>query len=89
MLGMIAMASVDEHVQALLKLPLEDRARVVQLLLDSLDEEPVDGDDAKRRIEQAWAVEIERRLSRIEAGQATLVSMDEAVMRLQRAARGR
>lgn len=82
------MASVDEHVQALLKLPLEDRARVVQLLLDSLDEEPVDGDDATRRVEQAWAVEIERRLSRIEAGQAKLVSMDEAVTRLQRAARG-
>lgn len=80
------MASVDEHVEALLKLPLEDRARAVQLLLESLDEEPVDA-DARRRVEQAWVAEIERRLSRIEAGQAKLVPMDEAVMRLQRAAR--
>ena len=78
------MASVDEHVEALLKLPLEDRARAVQLLLESLDEEPVDA-DARRRVEQAWVAEIERRLSRIEAGQAKLVPMDEAVMRLQRA----
>ena len=78
------MASVEEHVQALLRLPSEDRARAVQLLLESLDEEPKDPE-----VEQAWAVEIERRLSRIDAGQAKLVSMDEAVMRLQRAARGR
>ena len=73
------MASVEEHVQALLQLPSEDRARAVQLLLESLDEEP----------QEAWSVEIERRLSRSKAGQAKLVSMDEAVMRLQRAARGR
>jgi putative addiction module component (TIGR02574 family) len=53
-------------------------------LLDSLDDELEDV-----VVEQAWALEIERRLARIEAGQAKLVSMDEAVMRLQRAARGR
>jgi hypothetical protein len=103
------MASVEEHVQALLQLPSEDRARAVQLLLESLDRDPedpeadarcaaeligraravIDGtDEVKHRVEQAWAVEIERRLSRIDAGQAKLVSMDEAVIRLQRAARG-
>jgi putative addiction module component (TIGR02574 family) len=78
------MASVEEHVQALLKFPAGDRARAATQLLDSLDDEVEDP-----RAEQAWAVEIERRLAKIEAGQATLVSMDEAVMRLQRAARGR
>lgn len=81
------MASAEEHVQALLKLPVKDRARAAQLLLESLDGEPEDP-KTDSRVEQAWAVEIERRLSRIEAGQAKLVSMDEAVMRLQRAARG-
>jgi putative addiction module component (TIGR02574 family) len=78
------MASVEEHVRALLKLPAEDRARAARQLLDSLDDD-VEGP----RPEQAWAVEIERRLSRIDAGEAKLVSMDEAVMGLQRAARGR
>ena len=82
------MASVEDHVRALLKLPAEDRARAAKLLLESLDEEP-DDRSGDVRVEQAWAVEIERRLSRIDAGEAKLVSMDEAVMRLQRAARGR
>jgi putative addiction module component (TIGR02574 family) len=77
-------ASAEDHVQALLKLPPEDRARAARQLLDSLDDELEDV-----VVEQAWALEIERRLARIEAGQAKLVSMDEAVMRLQRAARGR
>jgi hypothetical protein len=102
-------ASAEDHVQALLQLPSEDRARAIQLLLESLDGEPkdpeaearraaelawraravIDGtDEVKHRVEQAWAVEIERRLSRIDAGQAKLVSVDEAVIRLQRAARG-
>ena len=78
------MASVDEHVHALLKFPPEGRARAASQLLDSLDDETEDPG-----AEQAWAVEIGRRLARIEAGQAKLVSVDEAVMRLQRAARGR
>jgi putative addiction module component (TIGR02574 family) len=58
-----------------------DRVRAARQLLDSLDDEVEDP-----RAEQSWAVEIERRLARIEAGQAKLVAMDEAVMRLQRAA---
>jgi hypothetical protein len=45
------MASVEEHVQALLQLPTGDRARAVQLLLESLDEELKDPE-----VEQAWAV---------------------------------
>jgi hypothetical protein len=34
------MAHADEHIQALLKLPTEERARVAKLLLDSLDQAP-------------------------------------------------
>lgn len=78
------MASAEDHVQALRELPPEGRARAARPLLDSLDSEVEDP-----RAEQAWAVEIERRLARIEAGQAKRVPMEEAVMRLQRAARGR
>lgn len=77
------MARAEEHIQELLKLPVEDRANAAKLLLDSLDGEP-DAD-----AEDAWALEIERRLAKIEAGEAKLVPMDEAVARLHRAARGR
>jgi len=77
------MARAEEHIQELLKLPVEDRAHAAKLLLDSLDGD-VDPD-----AEDAWSVEIERRLAKIEAGEAKLVPMDEAVARLHRAARGR
>ena len=77
------MARAEEHIEELLKLPVEDRAHAAKLLLDSLDGD-VDPD-----AEDAWALEIERRLARIEAGESKLLSMDEAVARLHRAARGR
>ena len=52
-------------------------------LVESLDGE-IDNDS-----EEAWAAEIERRLAKIDAGQAKLLSMDDAVARLHRAARTR
>ncbi|MBA3394772.1 MAG: addiction module protein [Deltaproteobacteria bacterium] len=77
------MVRAEEHIQELLKLPVEDRANAAKLLLDSLDGE------ADPDAEGEWALEIERRLAKIEAGEAKLVPMDEAVTRLHRAARGR
>ena len=76
------MARAEEHIQELLKLPVEDRAHAAKLLLDSLDGE-VDAD-----AEEAWAAEIERRLAKIQAGEAKLISATDAVARVQRAARG-
>jgi putative addiction module component (TIGR02574 family) len=76
------MARAEEHLQALLMLPVEDRAHAAKLLLDSLDGE-VDAD-----AEEAWAAEIERRLAKIQAGEATLISAADAAARIQRAARG-
>ncbi len=73
----------EEHIQELLKLPIEDRAHAAKLLLDSLD------GDADVDAEDEWAVEIEGRLAKIDAGEAKLVPLDEAVARLSRAARGR
>jgi len=60
-----------------------DRARLAARLVESLDGE-IDNDS-----EEAWAAEIERRLAKIDAGQAKLLSMDDAVARLHRAARTR
>jgi hypothetical protein len=58
-------------------------SHAAKLLLDSLDGD-VDAD-----AEEAWSVEIERRLAKIKAGETKLLPMDEAVARLHRAARGR
>jgi putative addiction module component (TIGR02574 family) len=76
------MASLDEHLRELLKLPLEDRAYAARRLFESLEDDEADPD-----AETAWAAEIERRLAKHDAGQATLVTMDEAVERIRRAAR--
>lgn len=61
----------------------DDRAKLAARLVESLDGE-IDADAG-----DAWAAEIERRLAKIDAGQAKLLSMDDAVARLHRAARSR
>jgi putative addiction module component (TIGR02574 family) len=74
-------ARIEEHIEELLKLSVEDRAQAAKVLLDSLDGERDTG------AEEAWAVEIERRIARIEAGQAKLIASEDALARIQRAAR--
>ena len=64
-----------------LALSEEDRGRLAEQLVQSLDRE-VDPD-----VEEAWSAEIERRLARVDAGQSKTVTMSEAVARLQQAAR--
>jgi len=75
--------SVAEVFDVALALDEDNRAKLAEKLVESLDGQ-VDAE-----AEAAWAAEIERRLERIDAGQAKLLSMDEAVARLHRAARGR
>jgi putative addiction module component (TIGR02574 family) len=75
--------SVSEVFNAALALSEEDRGRLAEKLVESLDQ------DTDPAAEDAWVAEIERRLARIDAGQAKTVTMDEAVMRLRYAARGR
>ncbi len=73
--------SVSEVFEAALALSEEDRGRLAEQLVQSLDRE-VDPD-----VEEAWSAEIERRLARVDAGQSKTVTMSEAVARLQQAAR--
>ncbi|MDZ4858231.1 MAG: addiction module protein [Candidatus Hydrogenedentes bacterium] len=61
-----------EILQEALKLPAEARAALATSLLDSLDE--IIDEDA----EQAWDVEIARRIREIDEGRATLVPWSEA-----------
>jgi putative addiction module component (TIGR02574 family) len=55
------MSSLVEQVEsAAMQLPRAERARLAERLIASLDEEA--------RVEQAWAVEIERRVAELRSG---------------------
>lgn len=62
---------VDELSARARSLPPQDRARLVEDLLDSLQE----GEDVDAQA--AWDEEIRRRVAEIEAGSVTLVSAEE------------
>ena len=76
------MAATDK-LSELLRLPVEERAKLAMELLRSLDGEP-DADAAA-----AWDVEIERRGAEVDAGTADTMTADEyrAHVRQRRAAR--
>jgi len=67
----------------ILRLPAEERAKLAQELLRSLDAEPESG------VAEAWDAEIERRGAEVESGTAETMSLDEyrAHVRARRAAR--
>ena len=56
-----------------LKLTTSERAHLAERLIASLDE------DAE--IEEAWAVEVERRIAEIESGRVQMISSTEAIAR--------
>lgn len=63
--------------QSALNLPIQDRAHLVHLLLDSLDE-PSDAN-----IQQIWLKEAQKRANEIDSGKAELVSGDELNTQVQ------
>ena len=71
------MPRVEEHIQELLKLPVEDRARAAKLLLDSLDEEPDDVDAEALRV-----AELARRARAVADGTAELIDAEEVRRRI-------
>ena len=73
--------SAAEVLEAALALSEDERARVAEKLVASLD------GDLDPDAETTWGIEIERRLARIEAGQAKSISMDESLAQMHRAAR--
>jgi putative addiction module component (TIGR02574 family) len=56
-----------------MKLTAEESARLADRLIASLSEDA--------QIEEAWAVEVERRIAEIEAGRATVIPAAEAIAR--------
>lgn len=68
------MSSQVEVLEAeAMKLTAEERARLADRLIASLSEDA--------QIEEAWAVEIERRIAEIEAGRAAVVPAAQAIAR--------
>lgn len=68
------MSSQVEVLEAeAMKLTAEERARLADRLIASLSEDA--------QIQEAWAVEVERRIAEIEAGRAPVVPVAEAIAR--------
>lgn len=60
------------------QLPERERAELALSLIESLDE-PADED-----VEEAWRIEIERRVAQVESGEVQLIPGDEVFARLRR-----
>lgn len=60
-----------------LKLPPEDRVLLADHVLASLR--------AQDGVEEAWGVEIDRRLAQVEAGAVSLIPVEQAVQRARQA----
>lgn len=66
------MPTLVEELSARAKtLSAEDRARLAEELLESLDQEP------ESEVEAAWDRELERRVAEVESGTVELVSSEE------------
>ena len=66
-----------EILKEALALPSDQRAALAGSLISSLDEEPEEG------VEEAWSVEIARRLAEIDSDSVKLLSWAEARLRLR------
>jgi putative addiction module component (TIGR02574 family) len=60
-----------------LHLPIEERAKLAQRLLESLDEL------SEQEAEKLWLIEVQRRLQEIDEGKVQLVSAEEVERRIQ------
>lgn len=73
---------VRELEAAALALPVEDRARLAERLLESLDEEA-------QEIEAAWVAEVQDRLARFRAGELKARPVEEVMAEARKRARPR
>ena len=73
--------NVRDLYQKAAELPPNERAELAGLLLESLDDEP------SPEAEEAWAAEIERRMSEYRAGRMKTVSWQEVRAHLHRSNR--
>jgi len=69
--------NIQAMEQEVLHLPIEDRARLAEKLLSSLDAL------SEQEIEKLWLVEAQRRAAEIDNGTVQLVSAEEVECRIQ------
>lgn len=78
--------STAANLEALLRLPVAERAEAAQVLLDSLaDEAPAAGREHAR----AWQEEIDRRIAAVEAGDVVMEDGERALAQLRERAAAR
>jgi putative addiction module component (TIGR02574 family) len=70
--------SAQELFEEAMRLDPEERATLMRLLLESLDGEAEEG------VEDAWRVEIERRMAELDSGSVQTVPWEELRARLYR-----
>jgi putative addiction module component (TIGR02574 family) len=75
-------AAAKQIIEAALKLDRSEREEIAHELLESID----GSSDAE--LNPAWEAEVQRRLQKIEAGEATFVSGDEVFARAEAILRG-
>ena len=73
--------AVEELYEQASHLPAEDRAELAGRLLESIDGPPDEG------VEEAWASEIERRMTDYRAGRVKTIPWSEVRAHLHRASR--
>ena len=70
--------SARELFEEALRLDPEERATLMRLLIENLDAESEEG------VEDAWRVEIERRMAELDSGSVQTISWEELRARLYR-----
>lgn len=83
LLGYTLLVAIEAVIEQALRLSPDERAKLIELLLDSLDE----ADDAGH--EAAWAEVIDRRLQDIREGRVELVDAADAMAQARAAAAAR
>ncbi len=79
--GYTSLVAIEAVIEQALKLSAGERAKLVEMLLDSLDEADDPGHEA------AWAEVIDRRLQDIAAGRVELIDAADAMAQARAAAR--
>jgi putative addiction module component (TIGR02574 family) len=75
-------SAAKEIIEAALKLDPAERERIAHELLESIDQ------SASPELSPAWEIEIQRRIRKIESGEATFVNADEVFARSEAMLRG-
>jgi putative addiction module component (TIGR02574 family) len=70
--------SARELFEEAMRLTPEERATLMRLLIEALDAE------AEQGVEDAWRVEIERRMAELDSGSVETIPWDEVRARLHR-----